>query len=1141
MKKTLTIIIILVTNFPIIAQNKSSFWDKARNIGNSVGKIVDKISTTSTTNSATNNPQANSLKINSQERSEGFKLIHQYAELGNNEKLQEEIDKGFYVNIPTQKLVNSGLKILDDFTPLMLAAKNGHLKSCKLLMLYGADPLLKNADNKSAIDIAKEKAFAEIEKALKNKEALDIGKSGSEFLKIAEDSYRKGEFVTANSYAYAALTKTVPNTPEYLKIINSLADSYDKMAIFSKEDFFLNKALDFNEKKFGIQSNEYISSLIRLTFLYNKIAHYDKSKVLLEVLNDLSKKPNINGQLIEAKALDANGLHYFSLNDEAAARYWLRKALVLKKKLLGEDSYEYGLTLINIFKTQKNDIQGSNSFVEKKTSNDIKDGVSSLFSGVVKSHMDVVMNNPKAQSMRHSAMEKARADAIARGGNPQEIDARLDSMNRELDNKLDSKLWKADIDSSGKVLTKILYEPIFMPGRKETVFTTKSIENIVSQIKNIDGENSQNYLDGLKFLSFAYKQIKQSNLETLTNKLISQVEAKILEINYTKGLAYFPNTEFGEFSYDILFQTAPTKSLEYLIVQKNAIEKTYGKIHPYYLNVTAQLSSYYRSKNNMVNANFYEARHRLIASFLGTQYSIPEMSIEIYNALPEIEIYRNNLKHFILYWAKKNKVGISFLYDYILNDKQRLLVGYQKFRKSEGQDVLELTAGMTEQLKEVGVDFKDYMRLSPEKYAEGMLGGKVMIKNMVNQMSKSLNFDGPVEFENGEKVNPVTNKKYEWREIQATLKKGQAVVEYFYVDKSKVFTDSTAVEYYALILKPSDEIPILKYLFSQDELVGQLDYKNESNLIEIVYRGEPQKITPKKQNTTPQKMVEGKLYQLCWKEIQSSLSANDTTIFYSPSGILHKVSFCAINTPLKKPLSQKLKLNYLSSSQMLLSQNKPMKINENTSVALFANPPTNMKPLPYASEEIFKIKSILDTRKSKIEIFDKEKASESNFKTVGLQLKSPSIIHLATHGTYSKHHLAPMLRSALMFAHADTNSLKNLTLTSTDDGLLTALEASALNFNDTQLVVLSACQSGLGDFGGEEGIFGLQRAFKMAGAEYILASLWSVPDEQTSEMMNLFYNNLVKGITISKAFEMAQATMRAKYSSYYWGAFVLMK
>jgi CHAT domain-containing protein len=370
------------------------------------------------------------------------------------------------------------------------------------------------------------------------------------------------------------------------------------------------------------------------------------------------------------------------------------------------------------------------------------------------------------------------------------------------------------------------------------------------------------------------------------------------------------------------------------------------------------------------------------------------------------------------------------------------------------------------------------------------------------------------------------------------------VVEYFYIDKSKVFADSSAVDYYALILKPSDELPTLKYLFNQDDLIGQLDYKNESNRIEIAYRGEPQIITQKKQTTATQKAVEGKLYQLCWKEIQASLSATDTTIFYSPAGLLHKVSFCAINTPLKEPLSKRLKLNYLSSSQILLSQSKPMKINENTSIALFANPPTkNLDSLPYSSKEILKIKTILDTRKSKIEIFDKEKATELNFKTVGLQLKSPSIVHIATHGKYNidTKSLAPMLRSVLMFDNADKNNLKDLTLEEKNEGLLTAFEASGLNFNNTQLVVLSACESGLGDDGGDEGVFGLQRAFKMAGAEYILASLWSVPDEQTSEMMSLFYNNLVKGNSIPKSFEMAQSTMRPKYSPYYWGAFVLMK
>jgi len=92
------------------------------------------------------------------------------------------------------------------------------------------------------------------------------------------------------------------------------------------------------------------------------------------------------------------------------------------------------------------------------------------------------------------------------------------------------------------------------------------------------------------------------------------------------------------------------------------------------------------------------------------------------------------------------------------------------------------------------------------------------------------------------------------------------------------------------------------------------------------------------------------------------------------------------------------------------------------------------------------------------------------------------------------------------------------------------------------LVVLSACQTGLGDVQGNEGVIGLKRAFKMASVDYLIVSLWSVPDFQTQEMMTTMYQNFTAGNDIETAFRNAQNQMRQKYSSpFYWAGFVLVK
>jgi len=110
-----------------------------------------------------------------------------------------------------------------------------------------------------------------------------------------------------------------------------------------------------------------------------------------------------------------------------------------------------------------------------------------------------------------------------------------------------------------------------------------------------------------------------------------------------------------------------------------------------------------------------------------------------------------------------------------------------------------------------------------------------------------------------------------------------------------------------------------------------------------------------------------------------------------------------------------------------------------------------------------------------------------------------------------------------------------------NNGVLTSHEISKLNLRKTKLVVLSACETGLGDLGGGEGVYGLQRAFKLAGVDNIIMSLWQIPDIQTAELMNVFYSEWVGGKELREAFHTAQQLMSEKYEPYFWGAFVLLE
>jgi CHAT domain-containing protein len=181
--------------------------------------------------------------------------------------------------------------------------------------------------------------------------------------------------------------------------------------------------------------------------------------------------------------------------------------------------------------------------------------------------------------------------------------------------------------------------------------------------------------------------------------------------------------------------------------------------------------------------------------------------------------------------------------------------------------------------------------------------------------------------------------------------------------------------------------------------------------------------------------------------------------------------------------------------------------------------------------------------------------------------RSPRILHLATHGFFrpnpgggeqalslSMHGWCssvegrwkametiedPLVRSGLALAGANTWLRGDSPPAMAEDGILTAADVSGLDLVDTELVVLSACETGLGDVHVGEGVFGLRRAFPLAGAKTLVMSLWKVHDEQTKKLMIDFYHRLETGTPRSEALREAQLAVRSRAPHpVNWGAFI---
>lgn len=215
------------------------------------------------------------------------------------------------------------------------------------------------------------------------------------------------------------------------------------------------------------------------------------------------------------------------------------------------------------------------------------------------------------------------------------------------------------------------------------------------------------------------------------------------------------------------------------------------------------------------------------------------------------------------------------------------------------------------------------------------------------------------------------------------------------------------------------------------------------------------------------------------------------------------------------------------------------------------------KRLEYSREEITKVEAILKENDYSTLTHTDTSATEMAFRTISDKNSSFDIIHIASHGFFFPNNEGtkqksksvfssaknPLLRSGLILAGGNKKWMGEQNGNSANDGILTAFEIAGINLKETELVVLSACETGLGEIRGDEGVFGLQRAFKIADVDKILMSLWKVPDQQTQELMELFYDNyLNKKLNISDALSNAQGVMRKKYKQpYFWAGFILLE
>lgn len=299
-------------------------------------------------------------------------------------------------------------------------------------------------------------------------------------------------------------------------------------------------------------------------------------------------------------------------------------------------------------------------------------------------------------------------------------------------------------------------------------------------------------------------------------------------------------------------------------------------------------------------------------------------------------------------------------------------------------------------------------------------------------------------------------------------------------------------------------------------------------------------------------------------------------IIISPDGDISKLPFEVLPIDDKNGhLIDRYDITYLSTGRDILRFNIVPLILPSEPLVI-GDPDFNLGTPPANNPDLLPFKRLEGTREEankigamlKVDPLLDGSALESTVK----KCQSPHIIHICTHGfffpnqqnkvmNYQKGTTTeeenvqgssltetvsrwqtlenPMLRSGLALAGANTRLLGGTLPKDAEDGLLTAEDVCTVDLSSTELAVLSACETGLGSVLTGEGVFGLRRAFVLAGAQTLVMSLWKVPDEHTKELMVEFYQRVLNGEPRSEALREAQLMMKKKYKKpFYWGAFV---
>jgi CHAT domain-containing protein len=665
------------------------------------------------------------------------------------------------------------------------------------------------------------------------------------------------------------------------------------------------------------------------------------------------------------------------------------------------------------------------------------------------------------------------------------------------------------------------------------------LEEALSIDKKVHGDNHPNYIITLRNLAAVYQKTgKMENARIL-------LELALTSTRNTFGVDH-PSYASSVSGLASLYQDlGKMKDAEKMWSESVSIrKKLLGENHPDYSRSLYGLATVYFGQGKLSEAK--ELYKQVVGQYLRQiRENFPTLSEKEKGAFyqkikPVFDAYQD----FCIQYYSKNKNDhqiLQELYHAQLATKAILLNSSNKVR----QNILSSgDTSLVNRFKEwlaVKEQIVHYYSLTSEERKQTT--DVRSLEQKANDIEKQLSASSSVF------KDEFSEKEISTADIAKFLQPGEAAIEILRVQR-KFVKDS--VYYVALVLKGGSDKPAL-ITWPYGQKLENRFYRFHRNAIKYHF----------------QDSISSRYY---WEPVAHAV-ADSKKIFLSPDGIFNKINFNIIQNSNHQFVLDEKEIHLVSNSKEIVSRtNKASASNSTINLYGYADFQLHMLKgvhevastsplnrsfgfegeiplLPGTAVEVDEIERLFKEKKFAVQTYKGDGASELQIK------KTPrvKVLHIATHGFFmndvevsesdgegnENFFNNPLLRSGILLAGAGVS--KSAALLGGEDGILTAYEAMNIDLNETELVVLSACETALGELKNGEGVYGLQRSFIVAGTSAVMMSLWQVDDVATQELMVNFYQRWLGGEDKHAAFRKAQLMIKEKYKSpYYWGAFILV-